>query len=138
MKRKVLILMAVLAFVVGAIFLVLGTNDGTKGIPDRVVQGKLISTWVKEALTTDNYFTSIQIQVLRPIGPGATPFLVRGLRKKDSRLNTLYVALWPKLPNRIKQRLTQPSLAKDVRMRAGAILRDMGGPGVKASGPNVI
>lgn len=136
MKRKVLILVAVVAFVAGAIFLVLGTHDEYKGIPDRVVQGKLISKWAKEALATDNDFTSLQ--VLRPIGPEATPFLIRGLRKEDSRLNSLYVSLWPKFPNRVKQRLTQPSLARDVRMRAVAILRDMGGPGIKAAVPDLI
>jgi HEAT repeat protein len=136
MKRKVLILVAVVAFVVGAILLVLDTHDEYKGIPDRVVQGKLISMWAKEALAIDNDFNALQ--VLRTIGPEATPFLIHGLRKKDSRLNTLYVALWPKLPNRIKQRLTQPSLARDVRMRAVAILRDMGGPGIKAAVPDLV
>jgi HEAT repeat protein len=124
MKRKPLILVAVLAVAAFGLLLLLSTiNPGAKP-PDRVVQGKLISLWVKQTLTTDQYY--LTVPALKEAGEEAVPFLIPALETRDSALNTAWVRLWPKLPQFIKQRLNTPILAKDRRMRAVVALREMG------------
>ena len=92
--------------------------------PDRVIQGKLISLWVKQTLTTDQYY--LTVPALKEAGEEAVPFLIPALETRDSALNTAWVKLWPKLPAFAKRRLPTPVLAKDRRMRGVVALREMG------------
>ena len=52
MKRKGKLILAGLAIAIAVFLLADYAISGRKKIPDRVVQGKLISVWVKEALAT--------------------------------------------------------------------------------------
>src|SRR6266581_1201935 len=124
MKRKRSILLAVLAVAAFGVLLLLSTINPVAKPPDRVVQGKLISLWVKQTLTTDQYY--LTVPALNEAGEEAVPFLIPASEMRDSALNTAWLKLWPKLPGFVKQRLHTPILAKDRRMRAVVALREMG------------
>lgn len=135
MKRKPLILCAILAVAAFGVLLLLGTvNPGAKP-PDRMVQGKLISLWVKQALATDQYY--LTVPALKEAGEEAVPFLIPALETRDSALNTAWVKLWPNLPGFVKRRLHTPILAKVRRMRAVVALREMG-PAERTAVPALI
>ena len=124
MKRKFL-LSAVVVLMATVIFLLIGvTTRRSPEIPDRLVQGKLISVWVKEELASDQYdkFTP----ALKAAGEDAVPFLIRALNRRDSPVNSAYVKLWPHLPAVITRRLESPILARNMRLRAVVALREMG------------
>lgn len=129
MKRKGKIVLAALA-VVGAILLVHFSISGRKRIPDRVVQGKLISAWAKEALATDQYYQYTEL--FKANGADVTPYLIPALQAQDSRLNAVWVNCWAKLPRRMRGWFDKPILAKERRMRAVVLFREMGPPGKAA------
>src|SRR5882757_4244058 len=106
MKRKSLILLAVLALATFGFLLLRGTRTVARP-PDRVVQGKLISVWVKQQLASDDHGSPLS-SALNSAGDEAVPFLVPALETRDSALNTAWVKLWPKLPAFIKRRLDPP------------------------------
>jgi HEAT repeat protein len=135
MKHKSKLVMVALAIAAGGFLLVYIAYKGREEIPDRVVNGKRISAWVKEALAADDYYRFRE--TLRPVGAEAVPYLVPALRKKDSRRNAVWVKLWPKLPGIIARRFDKPILARDSRMRAVVLLREMG-PAGKGAVPALI
>jgi HEAT repeat protein len=126
MKHKGKLILSALAVVAGFV-LVYIAYQGREEIPDRVFNGKRISVWVKEALATDQYYEFTE--TFKSVGAEAVPFLIPALRKKDSRLNAAWVKLWPKLPGVFARRFDKPVLARDLRMRAVVLLREMGPPG---------
>ncbi len=135
MKRKVLLGAVVFAIAMLVLFLIGVTTSRSPEIPDRMVQGKLISVWIKEALANDQY--SKFTPALNAAGEDAVPFLIRALNRRDSAFNSAYVKLWPHLPGVITRRLETPILARDMRMRAVVVLREMGPPG-RAAVPALI
>lgn len=129
MKRKGKILLTALT-VAAALLLIHFAVSGRKRIPDRVVQGKLISVWAKEALATDQYFQYTEL--FKTNGADVTPYLIPALQAQDSRLNAVWVKWWAKLPKRMQGWFDQPILAKERRMRAVVLFREMGPPGKAA------
>ena len=128
MKHKgKLMLTALVVAVVAGFALVYAAYKGREEFRIQVFNGKKISVWVKEALATDQYYQFTE--TFRAVGAEATPFLVPALRKQDSRLNAAWVKLWPQLPGVIARRFDQPVLARDLRMRAVVLFREMGPPG---------
>jgi HEAT repeat protein len=135
MKRKIVV--AALVIGLAAMMLLLMGVSAGRGpeIPDRVVQGKLISVWVKEELFTDQYYKFTP--ALKEAGDDAVPFFIPALARRDSIINSAYVKLWTNLPGVIKRRLETPILARDVRLRAVVALREMGPP-ARAAVPALI
>ncbi len=135
MKRRAFILVAALAIVTVLFLLIQYAIGAGARPPDRVVQGKPVSQRDKETLASDQYYLSTP--VLKSNWESAVPFLIPAMQTPDSRLNTAYVNLWPKLPDFIKRRLEPPILAQDRRMRAVVALREMG-PSAKGAVPALI
>ena len=104
--------------------------SGRERLPDRMVQGKRISAWVKESLRTDTYYNYTEL--FKTNGADVTPYLIPALRTQDSRLNSVWVGLWAKLPARMQGWFDSPIVARDRRMRAVVLLREMGPPGKEA------
>jgi hypothetical protein len=130
MKRKGKIFLVALAAMLGAALLIHFSISGRKKIPDRVVQGKLISVWAKEALATDQYYQYTEL--FKAYGADVTPYLVPALETMDSSLNATWVKCWAKLPKRMQGWFEPPMLAKERRMHAVVLLREMGPPGKDA------
>jgi HEAT repeat protein len=138
MRRKVIILLAVL-LALGLVFVALwhagAGRDSEKDLPNPLVQGIPLSAWMQKALVQDDYWE--YVRALKPVAAQAAPYLSRALRHKDNFLNSAYVKIWPKLPGAFQRHLSQPILARDVRIRAVVLLREIGNP-AKAAIPDLI
>ena len=99
-----------------------------------MIQGQPVSAWVGKALRTGDYQDT---QRLHELGPEVVPHLTQALKRRSTFLNTIYVKLWPKLPNRLQQHLEQPVLAREIWLRAVVALREIGPTG-KAAMTNLI
>ncbi|HTA30109.1 MAG TPA: HEAT repeat domain-containing protein [Candidatus Cybelea sp.] len=129
MRRKVLILLTVLAAAV-ALWWAGARGDSAKGLPDPLVKGIPLSSWMQKALANDDYWQ--YVRELNPVAAEAAPYLSRSLRRQDNFLNSAFVKIWPKLPATFRRRLRQPILARDERIRAVVLLREIGTPGKSA------
>jgi HEAT repeat protein len=109
-------------------------ND-EKGLPNPLVQGIALSAWMQKALSHDDYWQ--YVRELNPVAADAAPYLSQALRHKDNLFNSAYVQIWPKIPAAIQRHLHQPILARDVRLRAVVLLREIGNP-AKAAIPDLI
>jgi hypothetical protein len=89
--------------------------------PSFVVRGKPIEQWIDIML--GNGWEAVG--AIREAGTNAAPFLREPLSRPTTLANTLYVQLWPKLPARVQQQLSPPTLAREARMNTVATLRDM-------------
>jgi len=128
-------LIVLLALLAGALWWAGAGGDSEKGLPNPLVQGTPLSAWIQKALASDSTWN--YAWVLKPVAAEATPYLSRALRHKDNFFNTSYVKIWPKLPSAFQRHLAAPTLAKDARMRAVMLLRDLGNP-AKAAIPDLI
>jgi hypothetical protein len=133
MRRKVIILSAIGLAVTAALLAWrwggANTND-EQGLPNPLVQGIALSAWMQKALANDDYWQ--YVRELNPVATDAAPYLSRALHHKDNLFNTAYVKLWPKIPAAIQRHLHQPILARDVRLRAVVLLREIGNPAKSA------
>src|SRR5580692_5936264 len=132
MRRKAIMLLTVvlaLAFVFGT-FWRASVGDSENGLPNPLVQGIPLSAWMQKALAHDDYWQ--YVQELNPVAVEAAPYLSRALRRQDNFFNTFYVKIWPKLPAAFQRHLRQPVLARDERIRAVVLLREIGTPAKSA------
>lgn len=135
MKRRRWTLLAGLLIVAGAVLALIQLNRSRQvKLSDPAIQGQPISVWVSRAVATGNYQDT---QKLRELGPEVVPHLTRALKRRSSLANTVWVKVWPCLPSRVQQRLQQPMLAREIRLRAVVALREIGPTG-KAGIPDLI
>jgi hypothetical protein len=91
-------------------------------IPGVVVRGKPIDFWVEQSLKSYDYQAS---EAIREAGTNALPFLRDALERRTTVGNKVWVSTWPHLPGFLRNYFPEPVLAREARMNAVALLRDM-------------
>jgi HEAT repeat protein len=134
-KRQVLVALVALVLVALAVCILSSLEDPKKHgrVVNPVYKGKPASAWAKDQILNNSFEAA---EAIKQTGADAVPFLIPFLHKRDSAFNAAYVKVWPCLPTLVRSRLPRAVLAKDVRMNAVAMLREMG-PAAKAAVPEL-
>lgn len=79
-------------------------------------QGRTESYWV------NNLSPQFSEQVLRALGSNAVPVLLKAIQRRESATTRLYNNIWPKLPQKLKGRLSPPTNPSQIRTNAALLL----------------